>query len=72
MLSNPRRGDLPCAEVAALADTGAVHLCIPERIRNQLELDVLSHKQVTLDDGSQRLVPYVGPIELRYKKRLAA
>jgi len=70
VLSNPRRSDLPPAEVAALADSGAVHLCIPEHIRELLNLTVQSHKQVTLADGSQRLVPYVGPIELRYRNRV--
>lgn len=69
-LSNPRRGDLMPIEVAALADTGAVHLCIPEHIRELLDLDVQSYKQVTLADGSQRLVPYVGPIELHYRNRI--
>jgi clan AA aspartic protease len=68
-LSNPRRGDLPAVEVAALADSGAVHLCITEQVRERLDLAVHSHKQATLADGSQRLVPYVGPIELHYKGR---
>jgi hypothetical protein len=70
ILSNPRRGDLPAVEVVALADSGAVHLCITEQVRVRLDLAVHSHKQVTLADGSQRLVPYVGPIELRYKSRV--
>ncbi len=69
-LSNPRRTDLPRIEVQALADTGSVHLCIPEQCRLQLQLDILDHKQVTLADGSRRLVPYVGPVELHYKNRV--
>jgi clan AA aspartic protease len=70
LLGNPRRTDLQRVEVRALADTGAVHLCIPEQVRLQLQLEVLDSKQVTLADGSHRLVPYVGPIELRYKNRV--
>lgn len=56
--------------INALADTGAVHLCIPAHIQIQLKLDEIDKKEVTLADGSQRLVPYVGPIELRYKNRV--
>lgn len=70
LLGNPRRIELPRIEVPALADTGAVDLCIPEHLRLQLQLDVFDHKQVTLADGSRRLVPYVGPVELRYKNRV--
>jgi clan AA aspartic protease len=53
-----------------LADTGAVHLCIPEHVRIQLALDEIDRKEVTIADGSKRLVPYVGPIEVRFKTRV--
>ena len=56
--------------VDALADTGSVHLCIPPHVQIQLKLDEIDKKEVTLADGSQKLVPYVGPIELRYKNRV--
>jgi len=38
VLKNPRRDELSPLEVEALADSGAVHLCIPEHIRIQLGL----------------------------------
>ena len=57
-------------EVQALADTGAVHVCIPAHVQMQLRLDAADEKEVTLADGSRRLVPYVGPIELRYANRV--
>jgi hypothetical protein len=38
-------------------------------VRVQLQLETVDHKEVTLADGSQRLVPYVGPIELHFKNR---
>ncbi len=69
ILKNPIRSDLAPIEIAALADTGSVHLCIPEHVRIQLELEEISKKDVTLADGSERLVPYVGPIELKFKNR---
>ncbi|MDD9811672.1 MAG: clan AA aspartic protease [Gammaproteobacteria bacterium] len=69
-LRNPRLPELDAVEIDALADTGALHLCIPERIRLQLKLEEIDKKEVTLADGSGRLAPYVGPIELRYKNRI--
>ncbi len=70
ILINPRKPNLESVEIDALADTGSVHLCIPEHIRIQLELEEIDKKDVTLADGSEKLVPYVGPIELRFKNRI--
>jgi clan AA aspartic protease len=70
ILINPRKPDLESVEIDALADTGSVHLCIPEHIQIQLELEEIDKKDVTLADGSEKLVPYVGPIELRFKNRV--
>ena len=69
-LRNPRLPELAAMEIDALADTGAVHLCIPAHVQMQLKLDAVDEKEVTLADGSRKLVPYVGPIELRYRNRV--
>jgi len=69
-LKNPRKPELNPVEVDALADTGAVHLCISEHVRIQLELEEIDSKEVTLADGSRRRVAYVGPIEIRFKNRI--
>ncbi len=69
-LRNPREPDLDPVEVDALADTGAVHLCIPDRICIQLQLEQIDSKEVTLADGTRKLAPYVGPIEIRFKNRI--
>ena len=69
-LKNPRLPKLAPVDVVALADSGAVHLCIPEHIQIQLKLEAIDKKEVTLADGSKKLVPYVGPIELRFKNRV--
>jgi len=69
-LSNPRLPDLEPVDVTALVDSGSTHLCIPEHIQLQLQLDPIDNKEVTLADGSKKLVPYVGPIELRFKNRV--
>ncbi|MBI4190569.1 MAG: clan AA aspartic protease [Betaproteobacteria bacterium] len=70
LLKNPRLPELAPVEVVALADSGAVHLCIPEHIQIQLKLEAIDNKEVTLAHGSKKLVPYVGPIELRFKNRV--
>ncbi|MFZ4526557.1 MAG: clan AA aspartic protease [Chlorobium sp.] len=69
-LRNPRKPELEPFLVDAMVDSGSVHLCIPEHIRIQMKLDEIDKKEVTLADGSQKLVPYVGPIELRFKNRI--
>ncbi|HZE10358.1 MAG TPA: hypothetical protein VE034_02100 [Burkholderiales bacterium] len=70
MLKNPRLPELAPVDVVALADSGAVHLCIPEHVQIQLKLEAIDNKEVTLADGSKKLVPYVGPIDLRFKNRV--
>ena len=55
--------------VDALADSGALHLCIPQHVCDHLRLEKLADKEVTLADGSTKLVPYVGPVEVRFKNR---
>lgn len=68
-LGNPIRPELAAIEVKALADTGAMHLCIPEPVVIQLELAEHEKREVTLADGSKKLLPYVGPVEVRFGNR---
>ena len=70
VLKNPAKPALEPIEVEVLADSGDLHLCIPEHIRIQLQLEEIDKREVTLADGSQTLVPYVGPIEIRFKNRI--
>lgn len=70
ILANPRKPELQPVEVEALADSGAVHLCIPPHVRIQLQLDESMKKEITLADGTKQVVPYVGPVELRFKNRV--
>jgi clan AA aspartic protease len=69
-LENPREPTLQPIKVEALVDSGAVHLCIPEHVRIQLKLEEIDKKEVTLADGGKKLVSYVGPILIRFKKRI--
>ena len=68
-LTNARRPDLAAVEVEALADTGALHLCIPEHVAIQLQLDELEKREVTVADGSKRVVPYMGPVIISFANR---
>ncbi|SRR5258706_14130972 len=70
LLKNPRKPNLTPIKTSALVDSGAVHLCIPEHLRIQLKLEEIDKKEVTLADGAKKLVPYVGPIEVRFKNRV--
>ncbi len=68
-LSNPRNQNLTPIVTAALADTGALMLCIPEHIALQLELDMESKREVTVADGRSMSVPYAGPIKVEFRDR---
>lgn len=57
-------------ELSTLVDSGAVHLCIPQHVAIQMKLEEIDKKEVTLADGTKKLVPYVGPIEIRFKNRV--
>lgn len=70
ILENPRDKSLEPLEVSALADCGAVHLCIPEHVQIQLKLEEVDRKEATLADGRRSLVPYVGPVQIRFKGRV--
>lgn len=68
-LRNPLRPDQASLQVPALADTGAAYLCLPPAIAAGIGLAELERREVTLADGSRRLVPYAGPVEVRFGSR---
>ena len=68
-LANPRRNDLKPVDVEALADSGAVFLCIPQHVAIQLELETNLTKEVTTADGKRTVCPYVGPIHVHFDNR---
>lgn len=69
-LSNPSSPQLESVEVKTLVDTGALFLCIPEHIAIQLQLKEFEKREVTIADGSKKLVPYVGPVKINYENRM--
>jgi clan AA aspartic protease len=56
-------------EVDALADSATLHVCIPQDLCDRLGLEKLGEREVLLADGSKKIVPYVGPLEIRFKNR---
>jgi clan AA aspartic protease len=68
-LINPKEQTLRPMKINALVDTGAITLCIPEHIVLQLNLEALEQREVTTADGKKRLVPYVGPVQIRFENR---
>ena len=68
-LSNPRQEDRTPISVTAMADTGALMLCIPETVAGRLDLETESMRDVSVADGRSLRVPYVGPIRVTCGKR---
>jgi len=68
-LGNARRPDVAPIEVQALVDTGALHLCVPEHVALQLELDEFDRRELTFADGSKTLASYVGPLTVAVANR---
>ncbi|HEX9048314.1 MAG TPA: clan AA aspartic protease [Verrucomicrobiae bacterium] len=68
-LQNPRLPSLSPIEVDSLADTGSLHLCIPEHLAIQLQLQEIYKREVTTADGRRHLVPYVGPLQITFGNR---
>ena len=68
-LANARSDDLAPMMVNALVDSGAMHLCIPQHVANQLQLAVLDQRGVTFADGREAKVDYVGPVRIKFANR---
>ena len=68
-LANPRHPQLKPLAVQALVDTGAMTICIPEHVAVQLQLDEIEKREVTTADERSHVVPYVGPIQIRFQNR---
>jgi clan AA aspartic protease len=70
ILINALNSEIPPISVDAIVEDSHMHLCIPEHVAIQLNLKEDHRKEVTLASGEKRLVPYVGPIEIRFKNRV--
>ncbi len=68
-LSNPRDRNIKPINIKSLVATGSLHLCIPEHVAIQLELEELYKREATTADGKKHLVPYMGPISIKFENR---
>ncbi len=68
-LSNPRERNIKPMKIKSLVDTGSLHLCVPEHVAIQLELEELYKREVTTADGKKHVVPYMGPISIKFQNR---
>ncbi len=70
ILKNPAKPYIAAIDTDGLVDTNSVYLCIPEYVRQQLQLESRGNKEVIFRDGSSETVPYVGPVEIQFKSRV--
>ena len=68
-LANPAQPELKALVVEALVDTGAMTICIPEHVAVQLALKQIETREVTTADEKSHVVPYVGPIQIKFQNR---
>jgi clan AA aspartic protease len=68
-LSNAVRKNLEELDATALADTGALHLWIPEHVAIQLQLEDCETREVILADGKRHQVRYVFPVKIELLNR---
>jgi hypothetical protein len=70
VLTNPCKPERQAVDVDAIGDTASMHLRIPPDVQLQLGLDEIATREVVFSDGRTQVVPYVGPVELRFKNRV--
>ena len=61
-LANAARPELEELDANALVDSGAIDMCIPDLVSKQLRLAKVEERMITLADGRQEVVDYVGPL----------
>ena len=61
---NAARPDIEEVDAKALVDSGAIDLCIPRHVANQLKLEAVEQRDVTYADGRKEAVDYVGPVKI--------
>lgn len=63
--TNPRKPQQPPVKKQGMADSGALHLCIPQSLADELELEKLHTRRVSTADGKSHECPYVGPVAIK-------
>jgi len=68
-LSNPSKPELKALTIHAMVDAGAMTICIPQHVAVQLQLPEIEKREVTTADERSHVVPYVGPIQIKFENR---
>lgn len=55
--------------IKAMADAGAIRLAINEKIKNKLGLRVRQQLNISLADGTKRILNVAGPIRIKFEDR---
>jgi clan AA aspartic protease len=56
-------------EIRCLVDTGAITMVINQEIQEALGLSVVTERLIQTADGTKRLVPVAGPLDIWYEDR---
>ncbi len=70
-LANAGRPDIEETDARALVDTGAMELCLPRSMADQLRLTTFGTSPAVLADGRRVEVDYVGPVKVEMFGRMA-
>ena len=70
-IANAAKPELEEIDAKALVDSGAIDLCIPQHVANQLKLRPVEQREVTVADGRKEVVDYVGPVTVEVFGRRA-
>jgi clan AA aspartic protease len=68
-LRNPLDSKLAPYQATALVDTEAMHLCVPQHVAVQLQLQAVQQREVTTADGAKHVCDYVGRVEVTFANR---
>lgn len=68
-LRNPVLPDMASMEAKCLVDAGSTFLALPQHTAHQLQLKVVDEKEATITDGTSRMVPYAGPVQINFENR---
>jgi hypothetical protein len=70
MLLNPCKPELAGVQVDAVVDADVISLYIPASMQESLGLATIEEREVIFDDGKKAMVPFVGPLEIRFENRI--
>lgn len=65
-----KRENIRSIKVNALVDSGAYMMVLPEKVRVQLGLEIITHDVAEYANGEIEEVPIVGPVRIKFANRI--